>query len=221
MSALYVQRTFHIILKFCFALSVCLSRVLSYSLFVYSLSYASAHIYVFNWLFVLQLLTHWHILWQRFVLWSCSWWIRNCRTLTWESQFEEIWCYLRMLCSRHLLEAVERLFELADSSWMRSRLEAWWLYHVHLILFTLKKGVLDIHLMKVPTFWCCKCDYGLNGRHLCHRGKGFFVIDHVCLRVAFCSQVGLFSNWLCHQHCTSLYRSINNRLLSNDVCVNM
>ena len=57
---------------------------------------------------------------------------------------------------------------------MGARVEAGWLYHVHLLLqFALKKGVLYIQLVEVYR------------RHLCHGGKGLFAIDAMCLCVSF------------------------------------
>ena len=50
---------------------------------------------------------------------------------------------------------------------------------------------LHIHLVEVPPFCCCNCDHGANGSHLCHWGKGLFVIDPVCLFIPFCHKQGL------------------------------
>ena len=42
--------------------------------------------------------------------------------------------YLRIPCSRCLLDTVERLVELTYRLWLCARLETGWLYHVHLLI---------------------------------------------------------------------------------------
>ena len=84
-----------------------------------------------------------------------------------------------------VLKTVERLFESADDSRVRTRLKFRWLHHVHLLVeLALQEDVLYIHLME---------GYALNGSHLCHLGKGLFVIDPMCLRIPFCHKPGLIS----------------------------
>ena len=51
--------------------------------------------------------------------------------------------------------------------------------------------VLDVHLVKVPPFGCGKHDHGSNGSHLCHWGKGLFIVDTVRLCIAFCYESSL------------------------------
>ena len=55
----------------------------------------------------------------------------------------------------------------------------------------MEKGVLDVHLMEVPPLGCCERDHGSDGSHLCHRGKGLFVVDTVCLSIALRHKPGL------------------------------
>ena len=94
--------------------------------------------------------------------------------------------YLRMPSTRCLLEAVERLLQSSYGFWMGARIEAGWLYHVHLFQFALKKGILYIHLVEVPPFCRGQRNHGPYRRHLCPRGKGLFVVDAMCLCVSFC-----------------------------------
>ena len=51
-----------------------------------------------------------------------------------EADLVKILGYLRMPCSRCLLEIIERLFKLVENSCMCTRLESMWLYHVHLLI---------------------------------------------------------------------------------------
>ena len=60
------------------------------------------------------------------------------------------------------------------------------MYTSLLFKFALEKGVLAIHLMEVPPFCHYKCNHGLNSCHLCHWGKGIFIVDTLRLGIAFC-----------------------------------
>ena len=51
-----------------------------------------------------------------------------------EADLVKILGYLQVLGCRCLLEAVERLFESAYCLQVCARFEAWWLYHVHLLI---------------------------------------------------------------------------------------
>ena len=105
---------------------------------------------------------------------------------TTEADSMKILRYLRKPSTRCLLKAVKRLLESADCFWMGARIEVGWLYHIHLFSFALKKDVPDVHLMEVPLFCRGKRNHGSNNPHLCHYGKGLFIVEIVRLCIAFC-----------------------------------
>ena len=49
----------------------------------------------------------------------------------------------------------------------------------------MKKDVLNVYMVEVPPFCCFKSNYGPYGGHLCHRGKGVFVVYVLRLSVLF------------------------------------
>ena len=51
-----------------------------------------------------------------------------------EADSVKILGYLQVSCFRCLLEAIERLFDSAYHLGVCALLEAWWLYHVHLLI---------------------------------------------------------------------------------------
>ena len=57
--------------------------------------------------------------------------------------------------------------------------------------FALEKGVLYVHLVEVPHLGRCERDHGSDGSHLCYWGKGLFVVDTMCLRIALCYKLSL------------------------------